>query len=213
MSAKISKLSCEDSTARMSPMWMTENLHRHFVGLTQRGQVAVLCTQHEQINRHLLARAVQSQLLVEVCCRREVLYVLRGKKTRTAHDAGKQCNWMCKYKAWTAPYALNPAHICALTLADALWLGSSLDCRAPAPRLGSCVWKTDMRPPVGDSSLKPACSAEPSADWVSMVFWNKVGKLFSRSCTSWKKITGWELYIFAGWGDRMRTLSEIFLTP
>lgn len=90
----------------------------------------------------------------------------------------------------------DAAHIRALTLADALWLGSSLDCKAPAPRLGSCVWKTDMRPPVGDSSLKPAWSAEPSADWVSIVFWNKVGKLFSRSWTSWKKIRGWVLYIF-----------------
>lgn len=72
------------------------------------------------------------------------------------------------------------------TLADARWLGSSLDCRAPAPRLGSWVWKTDMRPPVGDSSLKAACRAEPRADWVSMVFWNRVGRLFSRSCTSWR---------------------------
>lgn len=72
------------------------------------------------------------------------------------------------------------------TLADARWLGSSLDCRAPTPRLGSWVWKTDMRPPVGDSSLKAACRAEPRADWVSIVFWNRVGRLFSRSCTSWK---------------------------
>lgn len=72
------------------------------------------------------------------------------------------------------------------TLADARWFGSSLDCRAPTPRLGSWVWKTDMRPPVGDSSLKAACRAEPRADWVSIVFWNRVGRLFSRSCTSWK---------------------------
>lgn len=109
-------------------------------------------------------------------------------------------------RGWTAPYAYYPAHIRALTFADALWLGSSLGCRAPAPRLGSCVWKTDMRPPVGDSSLKPAWRAEPSADWVSIVFWNKVGKLFSRSCTSWKKIRGWVLYIFICWNDRMKTL-------
>lgn len=74
----------------------------------------------------------------------------------------------------------------ALTLADARWLGSSLDWSAPTPRLGSWVWKTVMRPPVGDSSLKAACRAEPNADWVSMVFSNKLGRLFSRSCTSWK---------------------------
>lgn len=104
-------------------------------------------------------------------------------------------------KGWTASSVYYPAHIRALTLADALWLGSSLDCRAPAPRLGSCVWKTDMRPPVGDSSLKPAWRAEPRADWVSIVFWNKVGKLFSRSCTSWKEIRGWVLYTFTCWND------------
>lgn len=108
-------------------------------------------------------------------------------------------------KGWTAPYVYYLAHIHALTLADALWLGSSLDCRAPAPRLGSCVWKTDMRPPVGDSSLKPAWRAEPSADWVSIVFWNKVGKLFSRSCTSCKKIRGGVLNTFIWWNDRTRT--------
>lgn len=74
----------------------------------------------------------------------------------------------------------------SFTLADARWLGSSLDWSAPTPRLGSWVWKTDIRPPVGDSSLKAACRAEPRADWVSMVFSNKVGRLFRRSCTSWK---------------------------
>lgn len=83
----------------------------------------------------------------------------------------------------------------ALTLADARWLGSSLDWSAPTPRFGSCVWKTDMRPPVGDSSLKAACRAEPRADWVSMVFSNKLGRLFSRSCTSWKTNTGSGLFL------------------
>lgn len=37
-------------------------------GLTKRCQVAILSAEQEQVNRHLLARAVQSQLLVEVCC-------------------------------------------------------------------------------------------------------------------------------------------------
>lgn len=83
----------------------------------------------------------------------------------------------------------------APTLADALWLGSSLDWSAPTPRLGSWVWKTDMRPPVGDSSLKAACRAEPRADWVSMVFWNRFGRLFSRSCTSWKRNVGTGLFL------------------
>lgn len=83
----------------------------------------------------------------------------------------------------------------APTLADALWLGSSLDWSAPTPRLGSWVWKTDMRPPVGDSNLKAACRAEPRADWVSMVFWNKLGRLFSRSCTSWKRNVGTGLFL------------------
>lgn len=82
----------------------------------------------------------------------------------------------------------------APTFADALWLGSSLDWSAPTPRLGSWVWKTDMRPPVGDSSLKAACRAEPRADCVSMVFWNKFGRLFSRSCTSWKRNGGTGLF-------------------
>lgn len=36
-------------------------------GLTERCQVAVLSAEQEQVNRHLLAGAVQSQLLVEVC--------------------------------------------------------------------------------------------------------------------------------------------------
>lgn len=43
-----------------------------------------------------------------------------------------------------------------LTLADDLWLGSSRGFRAPTPRVGSCVWKTDIRPPVGDINLNAA---------------------------------------------------------
>ena len=81
------------------------------------------------------------------------------------------------------------------TLAEARWLGSSLDLSAPTPMLGSWVWKTDTRPPVGDSSLKAACSAGPRADWVSMVFSNMWGRLLSRSCTSWehKGVVVWSI--------------------
>ena len=84
-----------------------------------------------------------------------------------------------------APYRQHPR-----TLAEARWLGSSLDLSAPTPMVGSWVWKTDTRPPVGDSSLKAACSAGPRADWVSMVFSNMWGRLLSRSCTSWEHTWG-----------------------
>lgn len=75
-----------------------------------------------------------------------------------------------------------------LTLADDLWLGSSRGFRAPTPRVGSCVWKTDIRPPVGDISLKAAWRAGPKALWVSRVLVNICGKVFSKSWTSlWNK--------------------------
>lgn len=75
-----------------------------------------------------------------------------------------------------------------LTLADDLWLGSSRDFRAPTPSVGSCVWKTDIRPPVGDISLNAAWSAGPKALWVSSVLVNICGNVFSKSWTSlWNK--------------------------
>lgn len=75
-----------------------------------------------------------------------------------------------------------------LTLAEDLGLGSSRGLRAPTPSVGSCVWKTDIRPPVGDISLKAAWSAGPKAFWVSRVLVNICGKVFSNSWTSlWNK--------------------------
>lgn len=57
----------------------------------------------------------------------------------------------------------TPNLFCFLTFAVALWFGSSRDFSAPIPRDGSCVWKTVILPPVGDISLKAACSAGPRA--------------------------------------------------
>jgi hypothetical protein len=87
----------------------------------------------------------------------------------------------------TAP--ASPGHAPGgLTLADDLWLGSSRGFRAPTPSVGSCVWKTDIRPPVGDISLNAAWSAGPKALWVSSVFVNICGSVFSKSWTSlWNK--------------------------
>lgn len=67
------------------------------------------------------------------------------------------------------------------------WLGSSLDCSAPAPSVGSWVWKTVMRPPVEDMSLKAACSAGPRALWVSVLWLNMAGREVSRSFTSCRR--------------------------
>lgn len=67
------------------------------------------------------------------------------------------------------------------------WLGSSLDCSAPAPSVGSWVWKTVMRPPVEDMSLKAACSAGPRALWVSVLWLNMAGREVSRSLTSCRR--------------------------
>lgn len=78
---------------------------------------------------------------------------------------------------------------CLWTLAGALWLGSSLGLSAPMPTVGSWVWNTDMRPPVGDSSLNAACSAGPRPDWVSIVLLNICGRLASRSWTSCNETT------------------------
>lgn len=67
-------------------------------------------------------------------------------------------------------------------------MGSSRGFRAPTPRVGSCVWKTDIRPPVGDINLKAAWRAGPKALWVSKVLVNICGKVFSKSWTSlWNK--------------------------
>lgn len=82
----------------------------------------------------------------------------------------------------TSSHCATPADF--LTLADDLWLGSSRGFRAPTPRVGSCVWKTDIRPPVGDISLNAAWSAGPKALWVSSVLVNICGKVFSKSWTS-----------------------------
>lgn len=71
-----------------------------------------------------------------------------------------------------------------VTLVLDLRLGSSRDCRSPAPRVGSWVWNTDTRPPVGDMSLYAACRAGPRALWVSRVCVNIPGRAFSRSFTS-----------------------------
>ncbi len=65
-----------------------------------------------------------------------------------------------------------------------LRLGSSRDCRSPAPRVGSWVWNTDTRPPVGDMSLYATCRAGPRALWVSRVCMNIPGSALSRSFTS-----------------------------
>lgn len=71
-----------------------------------------------------------------------------------------------------------------------LWLGSSLECKSPAPKDGNWVWKTEIRPPVGDISLKAAWRAGPNALCVSLVWVNMFGSAFNRSfisCrTDWK---------------------------
>lgn len=73
------------------------------------------------------------------------------------------------------------------TLVLERWLGSSLDCSFPAPSVGSWVWKTVTRPPVGDMSLKAACNAGPRALWVSLLWLNMAGREVSRSFTSWRR--------------------------
>jgi len=76
-----------------------------------------------------------------------------------------------------------------LTFAVALWFGSSRDFSAPIPTDGSCVWKTEILPPVGDISLKAACNAGPRALWVSRDLVNICGKVLNRSWISynWEK--------------------------
>lgn len=59
--------------------------------------------------------------------------------------------------------SLNPFFFAFLTFAVALWFGSSRDFSAPIPTDGSCVWKTEILPPLGDISLKAACNAGPRA--------------------------------------------------
>lgn len=87
------------------------------------------------------------------------------------------------------PYNCHEVYIyitvkCPVTFVLERWLGSSLDCSAPAPSVGSWVWNTVTRPPVGDMSLKAACSAGPRALWVSLLWLNMVGSDVSRSFTS-----------------------------
>lgn len=77
-----------------------------------------------------------------------------------------------------------------------LWLGSSLDCRSPAPKEGNCVWNRDTRPPVGDINLKAAWRAGPRALCVSLVLVNILGNAFNKSFISWGnkdwKLNYWE---------------------
>ena len=53
------------------------------VSRTQRGEVGVLRAEQEQVHSDLLPRAVQSQLLIEVCGRAEVLHSLEDRKQET----------------------------------------------------------------------------------------------------------------------------------
>jgi len=65
----------------VNPTEQLKVLGLELVDLTERRQVAVLGAEQEQVYRHLLAGAVQRQLLVEVRRRRQVLHVLRRKRT------------------------------------------------------------------------------------------------------------------------------------
>lgn len=80
-----------------------------------------------------------------------------------------------------------PPFVPLITFVLERWLGSSLDRSAPAPSVGSWVWKTVMRPPVEDMSLKAACSAGPRALWVSVLWLNMAGRDVSRSFTSCRR--------------------------
>lgn len=152
------------------PLWKVETL-------TQWGEVSVLGAEKKKINANLLSWAIQCKFFVEVCGGAKMLHSLQTYQEKNL-----------KLKCWLGHPGESHGSVFLMlpcsTLALARWLGSSLDCSEPAPSVGSCVWNTLTRPPVGDMSLKAACRAGPSALCVSLLWLNVAGREVSRSLIS-----------------------------
>lgn len=107
-------------------------------------------------------------------------------------DQALICRTMLVRKTWSVLGLLKWVVRDVFTFVLDLWLGSSLECKSPAPKDGNWVWNTEIRPPVGDISLNAAWRAGPNALCVSLVLVNIFGNALSRSFISCR--TDWKVF-------------------